>query len=141
MILHVIFIMIGCQQQNKTVNQTREYKTVSIESAKITGEYAIPKCPEYLHNAVFYQIYPQTFYDSDGDGIGDLQGIIDKLDYIKSLGVDGFWINPFFESPFNDAGYDVSDYYKVAPRYGTNNDAKKMFDEAEIRERWLFSES
>lgn len=104
---------------------------LSIDSATITGEYKIPDCPAWLNNAVFYQIYPQTFYDTDGDGIGDLPGIIKKLDYVKSLGVDGIWINPFFESPFNDAGYDVSDYYKVAPRYGTNEDAKTMFDEAE----------
>ncbi len=101
------------------------------ETINITGNYTIPECPEWLHQAVFYQIYPQTFYDSDGDGIGDLSGIIEKLDYVKSLGVDGIWINPFFESPFLDAGYDVSDYYKVAPRYGTNDDAKRMFDEAE----------
>jgi glycosidase len=99
----------------------------------ITGNYTIPDCPAWLNNAVFYQIYPQTFYDSNGDGIGDLPGIIEKLDYVKSLGVDGIWINPFFESPFCDAGYDVSDYYKVAPRYGTNDDAKRMFDEAEER--------
>jgi glycosidase len=99
----------------------------------ITGDYIIPDCPEWLHNAVFYQIYPQTFYDSNGDGTGDLPGIIEKLDYVKILGVDGIWINPFFESPFCDAGYDVSDYYKVAPRYGTNDDAKRMFDEAEKR--------
>jgi len=104
-----------------------------ITSAVITGEYKIPDCPAWLNNAVFYQIYPQTFYDTNGDGIGDLNGITEKLDYVKSLGADGFWINPFFESPFNDAGYDVSDYYKVAPRYGTNEDAKRMFDEAEKR--------
>jgi glycosidase len=108
-------------------------EALSIDSAVITGEYSIPSCPDWLHTAVFYQIYPQTFYDSNGDGIGDLPGIIQKLDYVKSLGVDGFWINPFFESPFNDAGYDVSNYYKVAPRYGTNEDAKRMFEEAEKR--------
>jgi maltose alpha-D-glucosyltransferase/alpha-amylase len=106
---------------------------ISIDSAVITGKYTIPNCPSWLNNAVFYQIYPQTFYDSNGDGIGDLNGIIEKLDYVKSLGVDGFWINPFFDSPFNDAGYDVSDYYKVAPRYGTNEDAKRMFAEAKKR--------
>ena len=78
----------------------------SIDSAVITGKYTIPNCPEWLNNAVFYQIYPQTFYDTDSDGIGDLKGIIEKLDYVKSLGVDGIWINPFFDSPFNDAGYD-----------------------------------
>jgi maltose alpha-D-glucosyltransferase/alpha-amylase len=86
-----------------------------------------PAGPEWMHNAVFYQIYPQSFYDSNGDGIGDLKGITAKLDYVKSLGVDAIWINPFFESPFRDAGYDVSDYYKIAPRYGTNEDAKELF--------------
>jgi glycosidase len=99
----------------------------------ITGKFDTPDCPEWVHNAVFYQIYPQTFYDTNGDGIGDLQGIIEKLDYVKSLGVDCIWINPFFESPFNDAGYDISDYYKVAPRYGTNEDAKRLFEEAHKR--------
>ncbi len=107
--------------------------SLSIDSAVITGKAEVPPGPEYLHHAVFYQIYPQTFYDSNGDGTGDLEGIIQKLDYVKSLGVDGFWINPFFDSPFHDAGYDVSDYYKTAPRYGTNADAKRMFDEAEAR--------
>lgn len=107
--------------------------------ATITGHYEVPPGPDWIHNAVFYQIYPQTFYDTNSDGIGDLPGIIAKLDYVKSLGVDGIWINPFFESPFLDAGYDVSDYYRVAPRYGTNGDAKRMFDEAEARDlRILF---
>lgn len=99
----------------------------------ITGEYEIPKVPEWAKNAVFYQIYPQTFCDSDGDGIGDIQGIISKLDYVKSLGVDAIWFNPFFDSPFLDAGYDIRDYYKIAPRYGTNEDAKQLFDECHKR--------
>jgi maltose alpha-D-glucosyltransferase/alpha-amylase len=103
------------------------------DTVKVTGQYVVPNCPDWVHSAVFYQIYPQTFYDTNGDGIGDLNGIIEKLDYIKSLGVDGIWLNPFFESPFNDAGYDISDYYKVAPRYGTNDDAKRMFEEAHKR--------
>jgi maltose alpha-D-glucosyltransferase/alpha-amylase len=100
----------------------------------ITGNYTLPEgFPDWLHQAVFYQIYPQTFYDTDGDGIGDLRGITEKLDYVKSLGVDGIWLNPFFESPFCDAGYDISDYYKVAPRYGTNEDARVLFEEAHKR--------
>jgi len=106
---------------------------LDIDSGEITGRAPLPPGPDYLKDAVFYQIYPQTFYDSDGDGIGDLRGIIEKLDYVKSLGVDGFWINPFFASPFRDAGYDISDYYAVAPRYGTNADARRLFEEAEKR--------
>lgn len=89
--------------------------------------------PKWLKNAIFYEIYPQSFYDANGDGIGDLQGIIEKLDYIKSLGCNAIWINPCFESPFMDAGYDVSDYYKIAPRYGTNEDAKELFSQAHRR--------
>lgn len=87
----------------------------------------------WLKDAVFYEIYPQSFMDSNNDGIGDFQGIILKLDYIKSLGFNALWINPCFESPFMDAGYDVSDYYKIAPRYGTNEDAKKLFEEVRKR--------
>ena len=65
--------------------------------------------PSWLENIVFYETYPQTFLDTDGDGIGNIQGIIRKLDYIKNLGCDGIWLNPCFASPFYDAGYDVSD--------------------------------
>ncbi len=89
--------------------------------------------PGWLNKAVFYQIYPQSFHDSNGDGIGDIQGIRQKLDYIGSLGVNALWINPCFVSPFQDAGYDVADYYRVAPRYGTNDDIKNLFTEAKKR--------
>ena len=74
---------------------------------------------QWLKDAVFYEIYPQSFYDTNGDGIGDLKGIIEKLDYIKELGCNALWINPCFDSPFKDAGYDVRDYKLIAPRYGT----------------------
>lgn len=89
---------------------------------------------EWLDNAVFYEIYPQSFKDTNNDGIGDFQGIIQKLDYIKELGCNAIWMNPCFESPFGDAGYDVSDYYKTAPRYGTNQDLKQLFDEVHKRD-------
>ena len=85
---------------------------------------------KWLKDAVFYEIYPQSFFDSNGDGIGDLNGIIEKLDYIRSLGCNALWINPCFDSPFKDAGYDVRDYKKVAPRYGTNDDLYRLFDAA-----------
>ena len=86
--------------------------------------------PDWLKKAVFYEIYPQSFYDTNGDGIGDIPGIIEKLDYIKDLGCNALWINPCFDSPFKDAGYDVRDYYKVAPRYGTNEDLYRLFETA-----------
>jgi maltose alpha-D-glucosyltransferase/alpha-amylase len=89
--------------------------------------------PAWLEDAVFYQIYPQSFYDSNSDGIGDIPGIISKLDYIQSIGVTACWLNPCFESPFQDAGYDVADYYKVADRYGTNADLKRLFNEGHKR--------
>ena len=88
---------------------------------------------QWLKDAVFYEIYPQSFKDTNGDGIGDFNGIIEKLDYIKSLGCNALWINPCFDSPFKDAGYDVRDYKKVAPRYGTNNDLYRLFGEAHKR--------
>ena len=89
---------------------------------------------KWLDNAVFYEIYPQSFKDTNADGIGDFKGIIEKLDYIRGLGCDAIWLNPCFMSPFGDAGYDVSDYYTAAPRYGTNEDLKQLFDEVHKRE-------
>ncbi len=88
---------------------------------------------EWLKTAVFYEIYPQSFKDSDGDGIGDVQGIIEKLDYIKELGCNAIWMNPCYDSPFMDAGYDVRDYKKVAARYGTMEDMKQLFEEVHTR--------
>lgn len=85
---------------------------------------------DWLKNAVFYEIYPQTFKDTNSDGIGDINGIIEKLDYIRDMGFNAIWLNPCFDSPFTDAGYDIADYYKVAPRYGTNDDLKRLFNEA-----------
>ncbi|MDR1046896.1 MAG: hypothetical protein LBL64_03905, partial [Treponema sp.] len=86
--------------------------------------------PKWLESAVFYEIYPQSFYDASGDGIGDFEGIIHKLDYVADLGCNALWINPCFDSPFKDAGYDVRDYRKAAPRYGTNDDLCRLFNEA-----------
>lgn len=90
-----------------------------------------PKHLEWLQTAVFYQIFPSSFYDSNGDGIGDIQGIIEKLDYIEKLGCNAVWLNPVYESSFRDAGYDIIDHQKVDPRFGTNNDLKKLFSAAQ----------
>lgn len=83
--------------------------------------------PEWLKTAVFYEIYPQSFKDSDVDGIGDFNGIIEKLDYIKNLGCNAIWMNPCYDSPFKDAGYDVRNYKQVAKRYGTIEDLCRLF--------------
>ena len=82
---------------------------------------------DWLKDAIFYEIYPQSFYDTNGDGIGDIPGITAKLDYIRSLGCNALWINPWYDSPFKDAGYDVRDYKAIAPRYGTLEDARELF--------------
>ena len=89
---------------------------------------------DWLKNSVFYQIYPQSFYDTNSDGIGDLMGITLKLDYIKDLGCNAIWINPIYDSPFLDAGYDVRDYKKIAPRYGTMDDFEHLLSEAHKRD-------
>ncbi|QIK66524.1 hypothetical protein G7072_09320 [Nocardioides sp. HDW12B] len=88
---------------------------------------------EWLKDALFYEIYPQSFADSDGDGVGDLRGVIDHLDHVASLGVGAIWFNPCFASPFVDAGYDVADYLTVAPRYGTNDDLVELVEKARER--------
>ena len=82
--------------------------------------------PSWLKEAIFYEIYPQSFYDSNDDGIGDIPGIIMKLDYIRELGCNAIWLNPVYDSPFFDAGYDVRDHKTVAKRYGTNEDLYEL---------------
>jgi len=89
--------------------------------------------PAWLSDAVLYQVYPQSFADSNGDGIGDLRGITEHLDYLAWLGVTAVWLNPCFTSPMRDAGYDVADYLTIAPRYGDNDDLAKLADEARAR--------
>ncbi len=79
-----------------------------------------------FRGSTVYQIYPKSFYDSNGDGVGDIRGIIEKLDYIKSLGVDYIWSTPFFVSPLNDNGYDVEDYRKINPLFGTMEDVEEL---------------
>ena len=79
---------------------------------------------EFLKDAILYEIYPTSFYDGNGDGVGDFKGMIEKVDYLKSLGINLLWINPFYLSPFRDGGYDVQDFYKVDPRFGDLEDFK-----------------
>jgi maltose alpha-D-glucosyltransferase/alpha-amylase len=86
--------------------------------------------PGWLADAIFYQIYPQSFADSNGDGIGDFNGIAERLDHLAWLGVNTVWLNPCFVSPFRDAGYDVADYLNVAPRYGSQDDLAELVAQA-----------
>src|SRR5215203_5334459 len=86
--------------------------------------------PDWWRGAVIYQVYPRSFQDSDGDGIGDLPGITARLDHIASLGVDAVWVSPFFKSPMADMGYDVSDYRDVDPMFGTLADFDALLEKA-----------
>lgn len=88
---------------------------------------------QWWKEAVVYQIYPRSFYDSNGDGFGDLQGVIQKLDYIKSLGADVIWLCPVFDSPQDDNGYDISDYRSIYEKFGTNDDMFQLIDEVHKR--------
>lgn len=91
---------------------------------------------KWWHDKVAYQIYPKSFFDSNGDGIGDLPGIISKLDYLQELGVDILWLSPCYQSPLADQGYDISDYYKIDPRFGTMEDMDCLI--AEARKRGMY---
>ena len=89
---------------------------------------------EWWHSSVVYQIYPKSFYDTNGDGIGDLKGIISKLDYLKGLGIDVIWLTPIYSSPQKDNGYDISDYYNIYEPYGTMEEFQRLLDEVHKRD-------
>lgn len=92
---------------------------------------------KWWHDKVAYQIYPKSFLDSNGDGIGDLRGIISKLDYLKALGVDIIWLSPIYRSPFVDQGYDISDYYAIAEEFGTMEEFDELLAEAKKRDMYI----
>lgn len=92
---------------------------------------------KWWHDKVAYQIYPKSFCDTNGDGIGDLRGIISKLDYLKELGVDIIWLSPIYKSPFVDQGYDISDYYAIAEEFGTMEEFDELLAETKKRDMYL----
>ncbi len=92
---------------------------------------------KWWHDKVAYQIYPKSFYDSNGDGIGDIPGIISKLDYLQDLGIDIIWLSPCYPSPLADEGYDISDYYDIDPRFGTMADMDRLIEETKKRNMYI----
>ena len=92
---------------------------------------------KWWQDKVAYQIYPKSCYDTNGDGIGDLPGIIEKLEYLKELGVDIVWLSPCYRSPLADQGYDISDYYDIDPRFGTMEDMDRLIAEAKKRDMYI----
>ena len=114
----IIISMVSCQRETKTKDS--DVPNTDMDTMKVDKAW--------WKEGVLYQIYPQSFKDSDGDGFGDFQGVIQELDYLESLGIKMVWMNPFFESPMIDNGYDVSDYRAINPRYGTMDDFQQMLD-------------
>ena len=88
---------------------------------------------KWWHDKIVYQVYPKSFYDTDGNGIGDVRGVTEKLDYLKDLGIDIIWLSPIYQSPMADQGYDISDYYKIDPSFGTIEDMDELISEAKKR--------
>ena len=115
---------------NKRVQWNRLLCTLAVCISLFHATRVSAQGPEWLSTAVFYQIYPSSFQDSDGNGIGDIPGIISRLDYIKSLGINAIWLNPVFESGWFDGGYDIIDFYRVDPRFGTNSDLVELIEKA-----------
>lgn len=115
----------------------KDFFDVLLELLNIESEhpYTLQKGiePKWWKEAVFYQIYPRSFMDSNGDGIGDLKGIISKLDYLKELGVDAIWLSPIYDSPNDDNGYDIRDYYAIMGEFGTMEDFDRLLEEVHNR--------
>lgn len=106
---------------------------MSAQPAPGSFEQTWTRGPEWLRDGVIYQVYPSSYKDSDGNGIGDIRGVISELDYIESLGVRAIWFNPLFVSGWIDGGYDVIDFYRIDPRFGTNNDMVELIEKAHAK--------
>jgi len=109
---------------------------INIENDKVEPSISAIE-PTWWKEATIYQIYPRTFCDSNGDGIGDIPGIISKLDYLQDLGVKALWLSPIYDSPNDDNGYDIRDYYKIMDEFGTMKDFDKLLDELHKRDMKL----
>jgi len=125
-ITFLVWINLSGRQENKEI-------LASLPN-KITPKYDTDKGRNWWKETAVYQIYPRSFMDSDGDGIGDINGIISKLDYIKFLGFETIWISPFYKSPQFDHGYDISDYKSIQPEYGDLNKVDSLISEVHLRD-------
>ena len=132
-IIHFLLCLnvILAKQHTEDYNNRKDFtKLISY----IKGKIMIKK---WWHDKVAYQIYPKSFLDTNGDGIGDLRGIISKLDYLKKLGIDIIWLSPIYKSPFVDQGYDISDYYAIAEEFGTMEEFDELLSEAKKRDMYI----
>ena len=132
-IIHFLLCLnvILAKQHTEDYNNRKEFtKLISYMKGKIMIK-------KWWHDKVAYQIYPKSFLDTNGDGIGDLRGIISKLDYLKKLGIDIIWLSPIYKSPFVDQGYDISDYYAIAEEFGTMEEFDELLSEAKKRDMYI----
>lgn len=106
----------------------------TVPSDRITSREVVKPEKDWFESGVFYQIYPRSFKDSDGDGVGDIKGITASLEHLKDLGVTGTWLSPIFKSPMRDFGYDIADFYNVDEIFGTNEDLAELFAKAKEME-------
>lgn len=124
--------IIVCMHDRK-LDRTTDGTCNDWKGLGLDGPDKVQTYPKWLDNAAIYHIYPSSFKDSDGDGYGDLEGIRSKLDYVKTLGFNTIWISPVFCSMFEDGGYDITDYYKIDPRFGTNTDLENLVKDAHAK--------
>lgn len=123
-----LLVVFATAVASNAVSLPPKTNTISLVDESITTRHQFNL--EWWQNAIFYQIYPRSFKDSNGDGIGDIKGIISKLNHLKELGVTGVWLSPIFKSPMFDFGYDIADLYNVDPIFGTNEDLEELFRQA-----------
>jgi alpha-glucosidase len=132
-----VIVILVLKTNAKTAKLSMSRRTRTAAAIIIAVLAAVPAAPAeqapWWTHAVIYEIYPRSFQDTDGDGVGDLKGVTRRLDYLKELGIDAIWLTPFYPSPNVDFGYDVSDYTNVAPEYGTMADWHALVREANKR--------
>ena len=128
--------MFLCGEHDTSPRWHRPTTSITLTKNPLLGRSVLPQSSDALwyKNAVFYQVHVRAFYDSTGDGVGDFQGLAQKLDYLRDLGVNAIWLMPFFPSPLRDDGYDIADYRSVHPLYGTLQDFKNFLNAAHERQ-------